>query len=188
MGVWKDVFLADLRLPSPAIRKAILTALVFVACLMFFAPTVLTFWWHLRNGNSIVYKGRTVWVPLEWVAKVDPQGTLLEKLSRTVLSKQPLNGLISFHPSPYLGGGRDEAARTWEAHYWAGAAETDDIVSGPMDFGSSAGEVVCMESRSKRYPERASADCLMLDIKLDASFGGEGRDVDVFLQIIHQMK
>jgi len=45
-----------------------------------------------------------------------------------------------------------------------------------------------MESYSKKYPERASAACLIFDINLDASFSGERRDVHTFLRIIRGIK
>ena len=189
IGALKKIIFTDLRLPTWTTGKAVVSALVFVVCLICFAPTLRTLWWHLRNGDSIAYKGRTIPIPLEWIAIIEPQGTQITKWHRTVLSHQPLSGFITFHSASYPNGeGHDEIARSWEAHYWAGQAETDDVVSGPFKISSPAGEVLCMEAYSKKYPEHASAACLMSDINLNASFGGERKDIDVFLQLIREMK
>jgi hypothetical protein len=185
MGIWKKSLLADLRLPKWAVGKAALITFGFVVCALYFAPVVRTFWWHLHNGTSIVLKGQTIPVPLEWVADAGAQGIRLTKWHRTVLYDQPFQSWISFNLSPYpYNEGRDEVIKSWEALYWAGQSETDNVVSGPLKIGSKAGDVLCMESYSKKHPKLAAADCLIFDANLDASFSGEEKDVDTFLQII----
>jgi hypothetical protein len=189
MCTWKKVFLADLRLPTWAVGKTALIMLGFVLCALCFAPTLWTFWWHLCNGTTIVYKGRTIPVPIEWVAATEARGIRLTKWHRTVLSKQSFQGWISFNQIPHSRGeSQDEVAKSWEALYWAGQTETDDVVTGPLKFGSDAGQILCMESYSKRYPDRASTSCLIFGANLDANFSGERKDVDTFFQIIHGMR
>lgn len=186
----------DWAIHQPRLRTAIsisaksaLFVLGITMLLTYFYPVVLTLSWHLRNGSSVVYKGRYIRVPLRWTAKVEPQGTLLMKLGWNVFARPPFRSWIYFDPSPFqTSPSRDEAVKSWEALYWTRAAGTDDIVSGPLTVRSVGNEVLCMKSMSKRDPELTSADCLIFQPILSANFGGEMKDFETFLQILREMK
>lgn len=177
--------LAAISVPA----KSALFVLGFTILLAYFYPVVLTLSWHLRNGSFVVYKGRNIPVPLRWTAKVEPEDVLLMKLGWTVFAKPPFHNWIFFDPSPFQSSGsRDEAVKSWEAHYWTAEARTDDIVSGPFTIRSATNDAQCMKSVSKGNPESTSADCLIFQPILSANFGGERKDFDTFLQILSEMK
>jgi hypothetical protein len=189
MGRWKKVRFGDMRLPPWAAGRFVLITIIFLCCLIYFSPTVGTYWWHLHHGNVIEFKGHYLRVPLEWVAQVEPQNVQLVKWHGTILSGHPIDGSISFHSSIYLRGPRqDEIEGSWEAHFWAGQTNTDNVVSGPFKIPSNAGQVMCMESLGMKSLDNASADCLILESQIDASFAGEKRDLNILFWMIGEIK
>jgi hypothetical protein len=177
-----------LRAATRFAAKSVPFVLGFIVLLVFFAPAVLTLSWHLRNGSFVVYKGRSIKVPLRWTAKVEPQGTLLMKFRWTVFARPPFLSWIFFDPSPYQTSTNPDAAITsWEAFYWTSAAKTDGTVSGPLVI-RSANETICMKTVSKGNPDVASAECLIFQPILSAHFGGESKDLGTFFQILGGIK
>jgi hypothetical protein len=163
--------------------------LVFVVLLLGFYPMAITLSWHLRNGRSVFYKGRTIPVPLRWTAKAEPQGTILMKLQWNVFARPTIDAWILFDPSPYQFIGRpDDAVKSWEALFWTGQASTNNVVSGPLSIRSGQSETLCMKSISYGNPHVASADCLILQPYLGAHFSGTEADLDTFLKILSDAK
>jgi hypothetical protein len=180
--------LSELPRPKREITRAVMILLGFTLVLMVFGPAVWTLFWHVRHGSSIVYKGQTIRIPLEWTANTGGTDMQFTKCARTVFSEPVIVGWIFFSPSLFPANmSHDEVAKSWEAHYWNGAAVTDDIVSGPLNVGSGANKTLCMESFPKRIPESASANCFIFQSSLQVTFSGERKDLDTFLKIVHEM-
>jgi len=110
---------------------------------------------------------------------------MLTKWPYTVFFAKASVGNILFTPLPYHANApRDEISKSWQAFYWT---YHNGIISGPLEIGSGEKEALCMKLSVKGVPEQVSADCIMFQPRLAASFSGEKKDVDTFLQIIRDM-
>jgi hypothetical protein len=188
MKAKKNLTSSGPRLPASLAGKVALLTLGLIVLLLLFSPGAMTIVWHLRDGHSVTYRGRTIPVPIGWVAKVEPQGAQLTRRPWTLLSKRSLVGWISFNPSHFdQTKGRDDLTKSWEALYWTGLAQTDNVVSGPLKVGSGANGATCFISSSKRNSDLASADCLMFEPAMGAHFSGDKSDIEIFFQIVRAM-
>jgi hypothetical protein len=185
---FKRLMQSEVPTPGRKVSMAILILLGLSCIFTFFGPVVMTLFWHMRSGFSVVYRGRTIQVPLEWIASAEPLRLELSKWKRTPFSKPPILDFADFEPLREAATTRrNDLANSWEAHYWNGGAGTGDIISGPFNIGSGADEILCMESVSKEYPNRASASCIVFQFHMKATYSGERRDLETFFQIVRKI-
>lgn len=154
-----------------------------------FSPLLRTLAWHMTHGNSILFKGKRINVPLKWIATSETQGATLSRLALTVLSSdKPVHSFITFgkvgmptNQTP------EQIADSFVAVYWTYLAG-DRAVKGPLKFTVDSEEVVCMEGTTSNDPTHMEVACLFPTAGLTASMLGEREDRDLFYDTVRSVR
>jgi hypothetical protein len=152
------------------------------------APGLATFAWHLLHGNTIAVRGKNIFVPFRWIAKTnDTMGVTMTKSPLTVLTRAPIEGMITVGQSvPVSNQEKEERYKSFENVYW-NTAFPNAVISGPIRTGTDAHETICMESTYPGASNHAGAGCLILQGKWDAEFMGDKKDLGAFFEIIQKI-
>jgi hypothetical protein len=159
-----------------------------VVGLLIISPALVALGWHLLNGNSIQARGKTVYVPLRWIADTgDTMNVQMQKLPLTILGGARFDGMISVGKSALSPNqNTEDFYKSSETLYW-NLAGRNVIVSGPIRTGTGSHETFCMESTYPGTSDQVAARCLILQGKWDADFMGDKKDLGTFLEIIQKI-
>lgn len=164
-----------------------------------FSPMIWTVFWHLRYGDEVLFEGHQIEVPAGWlVTDIQTQGKLerdleIRKLPSNILSALIANGFpagsISLTPEAFpTNANPDATIKSWQSFYWTMPPHRFGDASQFVRIESSSQRVVCMKTQSRSAPNRASASCLFPVTGWTASFWGEEKDFDTFLDVIRTAK
>jgi hypothetical protein len=152
------------------------------------SPGLFMLTWHLRHGDTIKTRGKSVYVPLGWIAEIgDDNGAVLTKVPVII----PVKGMAfdtgfverSTFPS---GQNIDELDKSSETIFWNLHSDHGEVISGPIKMGSGSQEIVCVEGTDPKS-DYSTADCLLLEGTWRASFMGNKKDLGEFLSIIQKL-
>jgi hypothetical protein len=158
--------------------------------LLIVAPGLVTLAWHLRHGNTIVCRGKAIFVPPRWIAHIDDgNDATLTKLPLVVTLK-PVASVLSWisvgQSSPTRGETVEVQHKTFESLFWNLHSDLGEVVSGPIRIGSGPQEAFCMESATPGTT-RSSASCTIQGGKWRAEFIGDKKDIEEFYTIIRRL-
>jgi hypothetical protein len=164
-----------------------------------FSPMIWTVSWHIWRGNQVLFEGYQIHVPSGWlVTEIQTQGKLergleLEKLRSNILSALIASGFpassISLTPGAFpTNANPEETIKSWESFYWTMPPHGFGDASQLVKVESASQRVVCMKTQSRSAPNKASASCLFPITGWTASFWGEEKDFDTFLDVIRTAK
>jgi hypothetical protein len=166
------------------LRRKVLAGFFVAILLLFFSPTLVTFLWHLKYGNSTVYRDKKIPIPLGWIVEQSlPQGLTLMKLPTTVLGLNyfPSTLLISRSVAPKIP--IEDAHRSFELGFWTYQGDIG-AVSGPFRFGESGDEAFCMKSTSRGPKTFVTVGCQLFHGSWVADYQGNQSDIDSVFQIL----
>jgi hypothetical protein len=153
-----------------------------------FAPILRIAAWHVIHGNSVLYKGRRIDVPLRWIASSEPQGATLTRLAPTVFSSdKPVHSFIMFskvgkppNQTP------QQLADSFVAAYWTYLAG-NRVVKGPLKVTADSEEIICMEAAPPKDAAHLEVACLFPTGGLTATLLGEREDRDLFYDTVRRV-
>jgi hypothetical protein len=159
-----------------------------LACLVF-SPGLVTVGWHVLHGKTIQSRGKTIPVPLAWIAHpTDGLDVSMTRLPVSVFRDPGFMGMITVGRAPFPGSlNKKQIYASWEAAYW-NLAVANAVVSGPTFSGSDGQEIMCMQSAYPAQPSRVSASCLFLQGTWIGDFWGDKQDLDTFVGIIRKIR
>jgi hypothetical protein len=169
-------------------RRKALVGSFFTIVLLFFSPTIVSVYWHLRYGRMIVYRGKRIPVHSRWIVEENlPQGLRLMRLPSTIVGLRtfPSSGSLSRGVPPRIP--IEEAYRSFESYFWTYGAN-DGAVSGPLRFGEGDDEGVCMKASPKDPRSYSTIQCDLFQGSWFASFIGREKDADSFLQTVREAR
>ena len=142
-----------------------------------------------NDGDSTLYKGKRIAVPLRWVAKSEPQGAMVSKLPLTVLTwdKAELSYITFSKVATAPNQTVEQRSNSFAAVFWTYLAG-NRTVTGPVKITSASEEVVCMKAVSPKDPAHVEVACLFPEAGLSATFLGENEDEAVFYQLIRRLR
>src|SRR5580693_6829228 len=114
-------------------RKA--TICISLMLLLLFAPALVSVYWHIRYGNTVIYRGKKISVPARWVVHENqPQGLELYRMPITILGLRPLPSSSSFSRQMPPKIPIEEAYKSFQSVFWTVMAN-GGAVTGPIRFG-----------------------------------------------------
>lgn len=166
-------------------RLFVLLAVLF----LIFAPAVLTLGWHSLHGETIQTRGKTIHVPMAWIAeRTDSLDVMMTKLPKTVFGGDRFYGWITVGRSVLSPCKKEaECNESWKAEYWNISGD-NAVVSGPLRMGPGGRQAFCMESFYPAAPTQVSLSCLILHGTWRADFRGDKKDLETFVQIIQKIQ
>lgn len=175
------------KLRQPVRRKALI-AIFFTIAALFFSPTIVTLYWHLRYGSIIVYRDKRIPVPSRWIVEENvPQGLQLVRLPITVLGLRSLPASVSLSKGIPPNVPLEEVYKSFQSYFWTYAAN-GGAVSGPVRFGEGANEGFCMKASPRDPHGYSNVQCDLFQGTWSAFFLGEEKDIDSFLQIVMEAR
>jgi hypothetical protein len=173
-----------LALLNRASRKFIIAFLSVL--LLLFAPTLVSVSWHVRYGNAVVYRGKMIPVPARWVVyENQPQGLELYRMPVTIFGSKLLPTSSSFSQEGPLKIPVEEAYQSFQSGFWTYMANGGSV-TGPIRLGKQENEAICMISKPKDPKSYSLIECELFQGSWYASFLGEEKDMDSFLQIVRE--
>jgi hypothetical protein len=161
---------------------------IFLMLLLFFAPTLVSVYWHIRCGNTVIYRGKKISVPTRWVVQGNqPQGLELYRMPITILGLRPPPSSSSFSGLMPPKIPIEEAYKSFQSVFWTYMAN-GGAVTGPIRFGEQENEAICMISKPKDPRGYSMVQCELFRGSWDAMFLGKEKDIDSFLQIVREAR
>jgi hypothetical protein len=165
-----------------------LTVGIVVAILVFpITPVLVTLVWHLRHGNTIECRGKSIFVPLRWTAEIgDGNDAMLTKLPLAIWPPKPLTSIFFRQSVAAHDASIEDQYKTFQSLFWNLHSDLGEAISGPVRTGSGPREVFCMEGTTP-HTTRSSASCVILGGTWTADFFGDKKDIAGFFTVIGKL-
>jgi hypothetical protein len=144
----------------------------------------------MRHGNTVEFRGKTVYVPFGWIGDTsEGDNASLTKFPFVIPLKVNAKVFESINLGPSLmppSWNNDDLYTRFETFFWNLHSEFGEVISGPIKMGSGSQEAFCMVGADPKSSE-ATASCLLLKGTWSADFIGNKRDLDKFFAIIQKL-
>jgi len=166
-----------------------------IVVLVYYAPLLTSFGWHLIHGNAVRYHALHIEVPWGWTADLtalnddvpgNPQGVTLQKPPKTLAleARGPeliyINVLMADAQST-----PQQQAAEWQTLFRESHPETEFNLRA---LDNAPGGASCIEASPRTNNRGAAVACISLTETWLASFAGSRTNLPLFLKVLSGLK
>lgn len=155
-----------------------------------FSPTLFTFVWHLRHGNTIKSRGESIFVPPRWTAQLDDANdaelTRYPLAALQIAKMETPDTIFVEKVLPPPAPAKADQYKMFEEVFWN--LHPGEVVSGPLKVGSQPQTAVCMRATTARAAEFSEESCMLLGGRWHADFMGHSSGLKDFSTVIQRLR